>query len=341
MSNPYRAPNIQRLLTTLKGGKADRVPNFEVLIDNPTIGTLLEKESTHSLANIPPQDYIKLVQRIGQDAIGMCFYDNPLRYLDGGGKPQPLDFKIDSREAWQRVLPVNMDHLADRFALLTDYCTAVQGTDIGVFVLLGEFFTTTYFDVFGFERFMLMLYDDLELIEMVLDVLSEYYAAMINKILEYDLSFLYIGDDVAYKSGLFMEPKLFRRLWIHRMDRLMAPAREKGISILYHSDGDIMEILPDLLDMGVTALNPIEPYGMDIREVRKRFGNRLCLVGNLDVGGNLSSGTPSMVQAEAREVIDAVGRDGAFVLASSHSITPNVPTENFLAMVETAHTSIY
>ncbi|NMB46121.1 MAG: hypothetical protein GX998_06875 [Firmicutes bacterium] len=341
MRSSYRKPNIQRLLTAFNGGKADRVPNFEVLIDNPTIGSLLGRPSEHSLANIPPQDYIQLVESIGQDAIGLCFYDNPLRYLGEDGKPRPLDFKIRSREDWQRVLPVTMDHLADRFALLADYCTAVEGTNIGVFVLLGEFLTTTYFDVFGFENFMLMLYDDLELIEVVLETLSQYYAAVVKKVLEYDLSFLYIGDDVAYKSGLFFQPAVFRRVWIHRMDRLMAPAREKGIPIMYHSDGDIMEILPDLLDMGVNALNPIEPYGMDIRAVRKRFGNRLCLVGNLDVGGNLSSGTPADVRAEAEDIIDAVGQDGAFVLASSHSITPNVPPENFLAMIETAHSSVY
>lgn len=341
MRGACREPSIERLLTAFRGEKPDRVPNFEVLIDNPTIGTLLGRASEHSLANIPPQDYIELVHKIGQDAIGVCFYDNPLRYLNEKGEIQPLDFHIHSWQDWQRVLPVTTEHLADRFALLEDYRVAVQGTDIGVFVLLGDFFTCTYFSVFGFENFMLKLYDDLELVEVVLDTLSSYYATLVRKVLEYELDFLYIGDDVAYKSGLFVRPELFRRLWIHRMDRLMAPARAKGIPIMYHSDGDIMEILPDLLDMGVTALNPIEPYGMDIRAVRKRFGKRLCLVGNLDVGGNLSSGTPDDVRSEAKGVIDAVGRDGAFVLASSHSITPNVPPENFLAMVETAHSFVY
>jgi len=139
MRDPYRTPNIQRLLTAFNGGKADRVPNFEVLIDNPTIGALLGKESQHSLANIPSQDYVKLVQRIGQDAIGMCFYDNPLRYLGEDGKPRPLDFKIDSRAAWQRVLPVNMDHLDSRFARLHEYCETVKGTDIGFLSCLGSF----------------------------------------------------------------------------------------------------------------------------------------------------------------------------------------------------------
>jgi uroporphyrinogen decarboxylase len=122
------------------------------------------------------------------------------------------------------------------------------------------------------------------------------------------------------------------------MRRVFAPALAKGIPILFHSDGNIEALIPDLLEMGIAALNPIEPYGMDIRQIKKRYGRNLTLVGNLDVGGNLSEGTPDDVAAEARQLIDDVGRDGSFVLASCHSITSNVKPENFLAMVETAQT---
>ena len=100
----------------------------------------------------------------------------------------------------------------------------------------------------------------------------------------------------------------------------------------------IGDLIPDLLEMGIAALNPIEPYGMDIRQVKKHYGRNLTLIGNMDVGGTLSEGTPDDVRAEARQLIDDVGREGSFVLASCHSITANVKPENFLAMVETAQT---
>ena len=118
----------------------------------------------------------------------------------------------------------------------------------------------------------------------------------------------------------------------------MEPAVANGVPILFHSDGNIYEMLPDLLSLGITALNPIEPYGMDILEIKRNFGDHLTLVGNLDVGAALSLGTPDDVRVEAKNLIDAVGRDGGLVLASSHSITRNVHPENFLAMVETAQT---
>lgn len=84
-----------------------------------------------------------------------------------------------------------------------------------------------------------------------------------------------------------------------RLRRVFEPPTRKGIPILFHSDGNIEALIPDLLEMGIAALNPIEPYGMDIRQIKKRYGRNLTLVGNLDVGGNLSEGTPDDVRAEA------------------------------------------
>jgi len=147
-----------------------------------------------------------------------------------------------------------------------------------------------------------------------------------------------VGDDLAYKKGTLIRPELMRALWVPRMQWVFKPALDKGIAIVYHSDGNIEALIPDLLEMGINALNPIEPYGMDIEAIHRRYGKRLALVGNLDVGGALSRGTADEVRAEARALIDAVGREGDLVLASSHSITENVIPENYLAMVETAQT---
>jgi uroporphyrinogen decarboxylase len=154
----------------------------------------------------------------------------------------------------------------------------------------------------------------------------------------YPLTFFYVGDDLAYKTSTLIHPDLLRAMWVPRMQRIFQPALDRGLPILFHSDGNIEALIPDLLEMGICALNPIEPYGMDIRQIKARYGQDLTLVGNLDVGGALSSGTPDEVRVEAQQLIDDVGRDGGFVLASCHSITSNVLPGNFLAMVDTAQT---
>ena len=336
----HRQPNKHRLTAVFNHELPDRVPNFEVLVENPTLRHILGRDvpGGHTLANIDPKDYIEFVGHIGQDVIGLCFYDNPFRYRDDQGRARPLDFRIRSRADLERVFVANLDHQARNFQLLERYVEAVAGTEIGLFVLLGAFFTSAYDSIFGFENFMHLLYDDRSLIEQVLQDHSAYYATMAERLVEYPLTFFYIGDDLAYKTGTLIRPELMRQMWVPCMRRVCAPALQKGVPILFHSDGNVEALIPDLLDMGICALNPIEPYGMDIRAIKRRFGKRLTLVGNLDVGGALSRGTPQQVRAEAQQLIDDVGYDGGLVLASCHSITSNVKPENFLAMVDTAQT---
>lgn len=337
--NNYKKPNKQRIETVFRHEMPDRVPNFEVLVENPTFNHVMgrEMEASHTLANIDPADYIEFANKVGQDVIGMCFYDSPLRY-EQDGELKALDFRITSRADLDRVVFTDLEHLELSFRRLDDYAAAIKGTDIGLFVLTGTFFCDAYTAVFGFENFMCMLYDDRDLIEEVLEQYADYYARLVEKLVDYPLTFLYVGDDVAFKSGTLIAPDLMREMWVPRMQRLFAPAVDKDIPILFHSDGNIEELLPDLIEMGAAAINPIEPYGMDIRDVKKRFGKDLALVGNMDVGGALSEGTPEQVRQEAAQLIDDVGQDSGFVLASCHSITGNVKPENYLAMVDTAQT---
>ncbi|MDD4140204.1 MAG: uroporphyrinogen decarboxylase family protein [Eubacteriales bacterium] len=335
-------PNKQRILDVFNGKMPDRVPNFEVLIDNPTLSAIMGRPMpVHTLGNIPPQDYLDVAGRIGQDVIGLCFYFSPFFYEDAQGCPKPLDFPIRSRDDLKRLLKPDLGWVQDRFDLLDQYAAAVSGTDTGLFVLLGSFMTTAYDQVFGFEPFMLSLFDDLPLVEEVLEIGADYYASITHLVCQRDLTFLYVGDDVAFKSATLIDPDLLRRIWLPRLKRIFAPALSRQIPILFHSDGNIRAIIPDLIDSGVRAINPIEPYGMDIRDIKRTFGKDLALIGNLDVGGSLSRGTPDDVRRDARALIEAVGHDGGLVLASSHSITPNVKPENFMAMVETAWTCRY
>ncbi len=336
----YRRPNKERIAAVLNGELPDRVPNFEVLVDNPTLQYVMGREVAggHTLANIDPADYIEFAGRIGQDVVGMCFYDNPFRCRDAQGRLRPLDFRIASRQDLARLEVADLSHLEPQFALLDRYTQAVESTDVGLFVLLGSFFTDTYTSLFGFEQFMILIQEDRALVEEVLERYAAYCAALAERLVRCPLTFFYVGDDLAYRTSTLVRPQLLREIWVPRMRRVFEPALRRGIPIVFHSDGNIEALIPDLLEMGVRALNPIEPYGMDIRAIKRRYGRHLALIGNMDVGGALSHGTPEQVRAEARQLIDDVGRDGGFVLASCHSITANVRPENFLAMVDTAQT---
>ena len=335
----YRKPDKRRIEAVFNHEIPDRVPNFEVLVDDPTFSYVMGRkmDGRTTLENIDPADYIEFARKVGQDVVGMCFYDSPFRYTQDG-QVRDLDFRIQSRADLDRLFVADLEHLKEHLRLLDGYVHALEGTNIGLFVLLGAFFTDAYTSVFGFESFMCMLHDDRYLVEEVLERYTEYYVLMAEMLVQYPLTFFYVGDDLAFKSTTLISPELLREMWVPRMQRVFEPALNKDIPVLFHSDGNIEELIPDLLDMGIAALNPIEPYGMDISKIKKRFGKHLALVGNMDVGGALSCGTTEQVRQEARQLIDDVGQGGGFVLASCHSITSNVQPENFLAMVDTAQT---
>jgi len=328
--------NKQRIEAVFRGKIPDRVPNFEVLVDNPTLSHVMGRTiPAHTLDNIPPEDYLEFARRVGQDVIGLCFYSNPFYYECSDGEMRPMDFRITCRKDWKRIVAADISRLEGRFALLDHYEQTVQDTDVGLFVLLGSFFTNAYDSVFGFENFMYMLYDDLVLVEEVVAAGADYCVEIAKRVVQKNLTFFYVGDDIAFKSATLIHPDLLRKIFLPHLKRVFQPAIEKGIPILYHSDGNIRALIPDLIDLGINALNPIEPYGMDIAEIKQEFGCNIALVGNLDVGGSLSCGSEEDVRRDTQVLIDAVGRDGGLVVASSHSITRNVKPENYLAMVET------
>ena len=119
-------------------------------------------------------------------------------------------------------------------------------------------------------------------------------------------------------------------MYLDRTRQLIKPIQDKGIPVTFHSDGKIDQIIDMLVELGFCAMHPVEPYSNDIYEVKQKVGNRLCIMGNI----RLTSCTADDVQQDTREHIEKLA-DGGYVLTSSHTVTDDVPIENFKAMVET------
>jgi len=103
---------------------------------------------------------------------------------------------------------------------------------------------------------------------------------------------------------------------------------------VFHSDGNLTSVLDDLVDLGIAGLHPIEPASMDIRGLKRRYGKRLCLIGNVDIN-TLAAGTPAQVEAEVRALLRDVAPAGGYMLSSGNSLTSYCRIENIRAMVGT------
>ncbi|UCF98482.1 MAG: hypothetical protein JSV89_02860 [Spirochaetaceae bacterium] len=147
-----------------------------------------------------------------------------------------------------------------------------------------------------------------------------------------------LGDDYAHKTGTIMSPDQFREFVLPGLRAVVENIKAYGAFCVKHTDGNIWAILEDIVDTGIDGLGPLEPNaGMDLAEVKRSVGDRVCVVGNVDVD-LLCRGSVDEVRRATRTLIEKVSPGGGHILSSGNSITSAVRPENFRAMVETAHT---
>lgn len=155
---------------------------------------------------------------------------------------------------------------------------------------------------------------------------------------EAGIDILRLGDDVGTQRGLLMSPATWRRWLKPGLQTIIASATavRPGLPIKYHSDGKIEPIIPDLIEAGVTILNPVQPEAMDPVAIKDAYGDRLAFWGTIGTQTTMPLGTPETVRATVRRMIETVGEGGGLVLAPTHSIERDVPWENILAFYEAA-----
>lgn len=351
-------PDIQRLFAAFKRRKVDRVPNFEVLIEDQHVQKLLGRfgGNTLSLGGDPakgvsegegarpmkPDDYIELCKMIGQDAIIVEAIWTPFkkRKPDGSVGGLIADRSIKTRADFQKVvvLPDESD-IEAKMVFVREYRQALDrsGTKIGFCVLFAAFFQTLYEFVIGLEDTMKMVAEDRDFLEELLEISTEWCVKFCAAALKNGVDFIWPADDVAFKTGLFLPPALMREIWAGRMKRICAPAVSAGKPVMFHSDGKLDDLIPMLLDMGVDCVHPVDPYGCDYREMKKKFGSAVCFAGNIDIEFPLSHGTPADVEKDVKAHMDAMKQGGGYVCGSSHSIVNYVPHDNFIAMLNAIH----
>ena len=152
------------------------------------------------------------------------------------------------------------------------------------------------------------------------------------------LDMLWMGDDVAMQTGMLMSRSLFEKYLKPRFAAMIQAYREAKpeIKIAYHSCGNAMAILGDLIEIGVDVYHSIQPLAIDPIEVKRRYGDNLALWGGFDIQQIMPRGTLPQIRAEVKRLIDGCAGDGGFILSPAHHIQPDTPIENLLAFYEAA-----
>lgn len=189
----------------------------------------------------------------------------------------------------------------------------------------------------GYEQLMMDLIAEPDVAEAILEIPFRYHLRAAERLTRMGVDMIWTGDDVGMQTGMLISPALWRRHLKPRMAELIARVKaiNPAVKVAYHSDGTIWDILPDLIEIGLDVLNPVQPACMDPAELKRRYGKELCFWGSLDEQHTLPFGSPEDVRAEVLTRLRTIGREGGLILGPTHHVQLDTPMDNFWAMVET------
>jgi uroporphyrinogen decarboxylase len=189
----------------------------------------------------------------------------------------------------------------------------------------------------GLDNLLASMVADRKLAELVMDKVLEANMKVAQNAIRAGADIVMLGDDFAHNHGPMMSPALFKELILPRLRKMIAMIHDEGAFCIKHTDGNIYTLLDMILDAGPDGLHPIEPVaGMELREVKRLAGHRVCLAGNIDCAHLLPHGSPEAVREAVRQAIADAGEGGGYMVSSSNSVHSSCKAQNLIAMVEAA-----
>jgi len=240
--------------------------------------------------------------------------------------------RIEDIEAYP--IPPNTDWLDDE---LQKACHEAHAAGNFAMLTVGHIYENAW-QVRGYEPFLIDLMTRREAAEILLDRFCEIHIRTAAAAGRAGYDCLGSGDDVANQNGMMFAPDVWREVMKPRWAKVYAAARAEkpDIHIWYHSDGNVEDIIEDLIEIGVTILNPVQPECLDAVGIRKRYGKRLAFDGCIGTQTTFPFGTPDDMRRAVRELSAALdGRNGGLMLGPTHVLEPEVPPENVVAFFET------
>ncbi len=342
----------ERVLCAFEHRRADRLPVFDI-VNKPDMYTVLLHEDNYASRGRPA---VRLAKLLGMDAVTIhsapytCLippreqFDAPDGFTDRFGircrvmdTSWPLGMAVNPREVDEalveqvrRVAPSDedirevregIDEAGDEIAVFG----GVRGTFGFLFIML------------GLENLSMAIYEEPELLEELIRISTDYWTQIGLKLIEAGCTALYVANDMGMNGRTLISPAQLREFFFPAMRRQFKAWKGAGGRILLHSCGNVDAVLEDLADSGIDAINNIQvSAGMNLASVKRRIGDRVTIVGNVDATGVMCQPNQSKIAEAIRQVIDTAGGDGGLIIATDHSFHEGVPIENVRFFIDKA-----
>ena len=321
-----------RVATALRREEPDRVPWCEIHVDRALARQLMGwAESGDEAASLESHPYTARESRDLADHLGLDSLSYVLRAPVYAHKHAGQDGRLFYGDGMIRTR--GDLHLLD----LPDPCDDAlyegaaafleqKGEYSAWFVTRVGIFSTTL--SMGLEAFSVALFEDRPFVEEVLDRYVDWSEVVAERVCAMGFDAYVSTDDMAFRTGPFFSPAVFQDLVLPRYERV---ARHIALPWIIHSDGNMLPILDDLAGVGIAALHPNEKGAMDIVGTKAAYGDRLCLLGNVDLN-ILGMGTEADVEEEVRTLIRDVGPGGGYIVSSGNSLAGYLKPGNVMAL---------
>ncbi len=189
----------------------------------------------------------------------------------------------------------------------------------------------------GLDNLLIDFIENPDLAEQILQIPYDYHLAAAKKLAEIGVDMIWLGDDIGAQNSMMVSPDLWRKFLKPKMATFIAELKNisPDIKVAYHSDGVIYPIIPDLIEIGLDVLNPIQPAAMDPMKIKRKYGDKLSFWGTIDEQYTLPFGKPEEVKEEVLKRLKTIGNNGGLILSPTHHVQLDTPIENFWAMVDT------
>lgn len=181
----------------------------------------------------------------------------------------------------------------------------------------------------GMDKLLMDMVQNSRFVDTLMDRILEFYIPAGKKIAGMGVDIIWTGDDLGMQTGMMMSPDMFRRFIKERYRLLISEIKKsnRNIKIAFHSDGYITPIIEDLIEIGVDILNPVQPKCMDPKEIKDRFGQRICFMGTIDEQEVLPFGSIEDLKKEIDTRIESVGYNGGLIIGPTHNIQNDTSME--------------
>ena len=324
----------ERVITALERKIPDRVPTFEIIIDENVIKKIIpgadlydfvEKMELDGVNLRPSFKLEKIDKNLFEEERGIIYKYTNENILD------PLNKVIKNEKNLKKFeFPDPKDS-----NILLDLQKAINRFNKKIAIISNlRYGLTEVRNLHGFTETLIDFVDNPKLIKGIIEKASDYYIELGKLTAKLGIEIVASTDDIAGKNGLLMSPYHFKEIVYPAMKRVYKSWKKEGLYIVTHLDGNISAIMDLLLETDTDCIHSIDPTaGMDLKKFKEEYGKRICIMGNVNCAGNLVFGTENDVIEEVKQCINVAAKGGGYIISTCNSILSSTKPENYVAMI--------